>query len=58
MDDNRVYAQSYTLTMEQIAEIAQLKIWLSVSASEVVRRAVDLLYETENEKRESEAENA
>ena len=54
-DDTRSYATTHTLTMKQIAELAQLKIWLGVNASEIVRQAIDLLYEETEMMREAES---
>lgn len=56
MDDKIISNQTYTLHLGHVAKIAQLKEWLGVNASEVVRRAVALLYETELAKHEQETE--
>lgn len=44
------FSQTFSLRMDQLAKISDLSRRLGKSKSEIVRRAIDLLYETEDGK--------
>ena len=46
-------AKNYSLTMTHIAKVSALAQRLGVSQGEIVRRAIDLLYQAEAEKEET-----
>jgi len=45
-------AKNYSLTMTHIAKVSDLAQRLGVSQGEVVRRAIDLLYQAEEDKKD------
>ncbi len=45
-------ARNYSLTMAHISRVADLAQRLGVSQGEVVRRAIDLLYQAEEDKKD------
>ena len=48
------FTQSFTLRMDQVAKIVDLAQRKGKSKSEIVRMAIDMLYQTENEKEASD----
>jgi hypothetical protein len=56
MDQNQMtgiaVSRSYSLTMTHIVKISELARRLGISQGEVVRRAIDMLYQAEAEKEE------
>lgn len=50
------FSQTFSLRMDQVAKISDLAQRLGKSKSEIVRRAIDLLYQAESQKEASDAE--
>lgn len=44
------FSQTFSLRMDQVSKVSDLARRLKKSKSEIVRRAIDLLYEAEDEK--------